>query len=70
MIIQKSIIKIQNKKAYIIYIMQHKKNQNAKWKNVLTNKIRCVIILLSQGEKMKIEIKIWNQNQNGLALFG
>ena len=46
------------KKTYIIYIKtQHKKNQT-KRKKMLTRRAKYVIILLSQGEKTKIEIKI------------
>ena len=41
---------------HYISIMQYKKIKQNK-KNVLTKQARCVIILLSQGEKMKIEIE-------------
>ena len=49
--------KMQNKRTYIIYTkMQHKKSNKIK-KKMLTRRTGYVIILLSQGKKMKIEIE-------------
>ena len=54
----KTTKKMQNKKKHTLYIKtQHKKNQT-KQKKMLTRRVRYVIILLLQGEKTKIEIKI------------
>ena len=57
--------KTQNKKAYIIYTKRQHKKIKQNEKKMLTRRAGYVIILLSQGEKKKIEIESKTETKVG-----